>query len=129
VANQFKKAKGRLRIHATSGKPSSNTITFYDIDIQATETFTMEQAKVSLLRHSFLLAFHTKKSLPSPHFLDARNVKPCHFALIEPGALFLLFVCLMLTVNYWMDHRAPNGGARESIQGAKEICNPVGATL
>jgi hypothetical protein len=35
----------------------------------------------------------------------------------------------MLTVNYWMDRRAPNGGARESIQGAKEICNPVGATL
>ena len=29
----------------------------------------------------------------------------------------------MLTVNYWMDHRAPNGEARESIQGAKEICN------
>jgi hypothetical protein len=27
-----------------------------------------------------------------------------------------------------MDHRAPNGGARERIQGAKEICNPVGAT-
>jgi hypothetical protein len=34
----------------------------------------------------------------------------------------------MLTVSYWMDHRAPNGGARESIQGAKEICNPVGET-
>jgi hypothetical protein len=32
------------------------------------------------------------------------------------------------SVSYWMDHRAPNGGARESIQGAKEICNPVGAT-
>jgi hypothetical protein len=29
----------------------------------------------------------------------------------------------MLTVNYWMDHRAPNGGARESIQGAKEIAS------
>jgi hypothetical protein len=27
-----------------------------------------------------------------------------------------------------MDHRTPNGGARESIQGTKEICNPVGAT-
>jgi hypothetical protein len=27
-----------------------------------------------------------------------------------------------------MNHRAANGGARESIQGAKEICNPVGAT-
>jgi hypothetical protein len=24
---------------------------------------------------------------------------------------------------------APNGGTRESIQEAKEICNPVGATL
>ena len=32
----------------------------------------------------------------------------------------------MLTVNYWMDHRAPNGGARESTQGAKGICNPIG---
>jgi hypothetical protein len=27
-----------------------------------------------------------------------------------------------------MDHRAPNGGARESTQGAKGICNPIGAT-
>jgi hypothetical protein len=24
-----------------------------------------------------------------------------------------------------MDHRAPNGGARESTQGAKGICNPI----
>ena len=34
----------------------------------------------------------------------------------------------MLTVSYWMDHRAPNGGARESKQGAKGICNPIGGT-
>jgi hypothetical protein len=34
----------------------------------------------------------------------------------------------MITVNYWMDHRALNGGARESIQGAKGICNPIGGT-
>jgi hypothetical protein len=34
----------------------------------------------------------------------------------------------MLTVSYWMEHRAPNGGARESIQGAKGICNPIGGT-
>jgi hypothetical protein len=27
-----------------------------------------------------------------------------------------------------MDHRAPNGGARESTQGAKGICNPKGVT-
>ena len=31
-------------------------------------------------------------------------------------------------VSYWMGHRAPNGGARESNQGAKGICNPIGGT-
>jgi hypothetical protein len=35
---------------------------------------------------------------------------------------------VLLTVSYWMEFRAPNEGARESIQEAKEICNPVGAT-
>jgi hypothetical protein len=34
----------------------------------------------------------------------------------------------MLTVSYWMDHRAPNGGARERTQGAEGICNPIGGT-
>jgi hypothetical protein len=34
-----------------------------------------------------------------------------------------------ITVNYWMEHRAPNGGARESTQGAKGVCNPIGATI
>jgi hypothetical protein len=27
-----------------------------------------------------------------------------------------------------MDHKAPNGGARESTQGAKGVCNPIGRT-
>jgi hypothetical protein len=27
-----------------------------------------------------------------------------------------------------MDHRVPNGGARESNQGAKGICNSIGGT-
>jgi hypothetical protein len=27
-----------------------------------------------------------------------------------------------------MDHRAPNGGARENTQGAKGVCNPIGGT-
>jgi hypothetical protein len=27
-----------------------------------------------------------------------------------------------------MDHRAPNGGARDSTQGAKGICNPIGGS-
>jgi hypothetical protein len=30
--------------------------------------------------------------------------------------------------HYWMDHKAPNGGARESTQGAKGVCNPIGGT-
>jgi hypothetical protein len=34
----------------------------------------------------------------------------------------------MLTVSYWMDHRAPNGGARESTQGAEGVCNRIGGT-
>jgi hypothetical protein len=34
----------------------------------------------------------------------------------------------MLTVSYWMGHMAPNGGARESTQGAKGNCNPIGGT-
>ena len=34
----------------------------------------------------------------------------------------------MLTVIYWMEHRAPNEGARESTQGAKGVCNPIGGT-
>jgi hypothetical protein len=34
----------------------------------------------------------------------------------------------MLTVSYWMEHWAPNGGARESTQGAKGVCNSIGGT-
>jgi hypothetical protein len=34
----------------------------------------------------------------------------------------------MLTVIYLMEHRVPTEGARESIQGAKGICNPIGGT-
>jgi hypothetical protein len=34
----------------------------------------------------------------------------------------------MLTVSYWMEHRASNGGARESTQGAEGVCNPIGGT-
>jgi hypothetical protein len=34
----------------------------------------------------------------------------------------------MFTVIYWMEHRAPNGGARESTQGAEGVCNPIGGT-
>jgi hypothetical protein len=34
----------------------------------------------------------------------------------------------MLTVIYRMEHRAPNGEARESTQGAEGVCNPVGGT-
>jgi hypothetical protein len=34
----------------------------------------------------------------------------------------------MLIVIYWMEHRAFNGGARESNQGTEGVCNPIGGT-
>jgi hypothetical protein len=34
----------------------------------------------------------------------------------------------LLTVIYWIEHRATNEGARESTQGAKGFCNPIGGT-
>jgi hypothetical protein len=33
-----------------------------------------------------------------------------------------------LTVIYWMEHRVPNGGDRESTQGAEGVCNPIRGT-
>jgi hypothetical protein len=39
-----------------------------------------------------------------------------------------VFISKTLIVNYWMEHRAPNGGARESTQEAKGVCNPIGGT-
>jgi hypothetical protein len=35
----------------------------------------------------------------------------------------------MLIVSYWMELRVPNGGARESTQGAEGVCNPIGGTI
>jgi hypothetical protein len=32
----------------------------------------------------------------------------------------------MLIGIYWMVHRTPSGGARENIQGAEGLCNPIG---
>jgi hypothetical protein len=32
----------------------------------------------------------------------------------------------MLTVIYLMEHMEPNEGAKESSQGAKGVCNPIG---
>jgi hypothetical protein len=34
----------------------------------------------------------------------------------------------MLTVIYRMEHRAPNGEARESTQEAEGVCNLIGGT-
>jgi hypothetical protein len=42
---------------------------------------------------------------------------------------------IKFSVNNWdhkqlhkMEHRAPNGEARESTQGAEGVCNPIGGT-
>jgi hypothetical protein len=30
--------------------------------------------------------------------------------------------------SYWMEHRTPNGEARESTQGTEGVGNPIGGT-
>jgi hypothetical protein len=32
------------------------------------------------------------------------------------------------SVTYWMEHRAPKEGARESNEGTKGVGNPIGGT-
>jgi hypothetical protein len=32
----------------------------------------------------------------------------------------------MLAVNHWTEHGVPNGGVKERIEGAEEVCNPIG---
>jgi hypothetical protein len=34
----------------------------------------------------------------------------------------------MLTAKHWTEHGNPNGGVRERIEGAEEVCNPIGRT-
>jgi hypothetical protein len=34
----------------------------------------------------------------------------------------------MLTIIYKVEHRAPNGGARESTHRAEGVYNPIGGT-
>ena len=34
----------------------------------------------------------------------------------------------MLTAMHWTEHRVPNEGARERIQGAEGVCSPIGGT-
>jgi hypothetical protein len=60
----------------------------------------------------------------------------CKILLKEPLYSCLLFGYAiawqtqkwMLTLCNWMEHRAPNGGARESAHGAKGIRNTIGRT-
>jgi hypothetical protein len=78
--------------------------------------------------HIFCIYFSVEGHLGSFQLLAITNeaamniVEHVSFLLVgtSPG--------WMLTVSYWMDHRTPNGGARESTQGAKGVCNPIGGT-
>jgi hypothetical protein len=55
-------------------------------------------------------------------------VEHVSFLLVGTSSGYMTTQKWMLTVSYWMDNRAPNGGARESNQGVKGICNPIGGT-
>jgi hypothetical protein len=45
-----------------------------------------------------------------------------------PICILLFSLKPTLKIVIWMEHRAPNEGARESTQGAKGVCNPIGGT-
>jgi hypothetical protein len=34
----------------------------------------------------------------------------------------------VLTAIHWTEHRVPNGGGRERIEGAEGVCSPIGGT-
>ena len=55
---------------------------------------------------------------------------PARFCWHDPGyASAWQIQKWFLTVTYWMEHRAPRGGARESTQGAEGVCSPIGGIL
>ena len=53
---------------------------------------------------------------------------PCYSCLVWGYASAWQTQKWMLTVIYRMELRAPNGGARESIEAAKGVCNLIGGT-
>jgi hypothetical protein len=71
---------------------------------------------------------------------DMHELKKYHLILGPVSKIFLAYAIVsgfggssawqiqmwMLTVIYWMEHRANSEGARESTQGAKGVCNPIG---
>jgi hypothetical protein len=84
----------------------------------------------------------TIQRLPHPGIHSINNHKtqtllhmPARFLLKGPWYSYLLWGYAnawqiqkwMLTVSYWMEHRAPNGGARESTEGSKGV-HPLGGT-
>jgi hypothetical protein len=60
------------------------------------------------------------------------SVSAAHFVSVisSMGILFPLLSRIEVSIHFciWMEHRAPNEGARESTQGAKGVCNPIGGT-
>jgi hypothetical protein len=53
---------------------------------------------------------------------------PCYSCLVRGYASAWQIQKWMLTVIYQMEHRVPNGEARESTKGAEGVCNPIGGT-
>jgi hypothetical protein len=54
--------------------------------------------------------------------------KAAEYNLNRYKAVYTLIQETCVPVGYWMDHMAPNEGARESTKEAKGICNPIGGT-
>jgi hypothetical protein len=53
---------------------------------------------------------------------------PWYSCLVRGYASAWLIQKWMLTVIYKMEHRDPNGEAKESTQRTERVCNPIGGT-
>jgi hypothetical protein len=63
--------------------------------------------------------------------VDAKKCRltgPWFFCLLWDSASAWQIQKWILTAIHWTEHRVPNEGARESPQGAKGVCSPIGET-
>jgi hypothetical protein len=100
---------------------SSFSISYQHASLQPTGT--QDTRRISLLNYSTnyayeIVAYASKILLKGPWYS----------CLLWGFASAWKIQKWMLTVIYWMEHRAPNVGARESTQGAEGICIPIGRT-
>jgi hypothetical protein len=82
-------------------------------------------ALIGMLSRLFPLSLKpSRRPVPCPPQLHDH----LHFSFLRTASGAWQIKKWMLTIIYWMEHRATNVGARESTKEAKGVCNPTGGT-